>query len=153
MGLITFFGKSLIVASLIFQAFLLYSDKAAIAGFDRQLAHGLAGCDCVPADIQAHIKEHLRLVVVGLLASSALMLALRCWCLKLLTLLGLGLLLWVEHHESFRRVPSLALLENTALWHSLGLVGVVVYLLGAECGDCKKGEGCGKKENGKNKKE
>jgi hypothetical protein len=77
-------------------------------------------------------------VVVGLLGSSLLILLCRCWAFKLPTLLGLGLLLWVEHHEVFRKVPTLAVLENTPLWHSLGLIGVVIYLLGAECTACNK---------------
>lgn len=80
------------------------------------------------------------MAVVGLLGSSVLLLLARFWLFKLPPLLGLGLLLWVEHHEVFRKIPTLAILENTPLWHSLGLIGVVIYLLGAECTSCGKNE-------------
>lgn len=157
MSCVTFLGKFLIVASIAFEAYLFFTDKQAIAAFDKQLSQALSGCDCIPPNIQALIKEYLRLAVAGLLASSVLMLVCRCWSLKLPTLLGLGLLLWVEHHEVFRRIPTLALLENTALWHSLGLLGALIYLMGAECtkcdAKCTKEECKGKEEAVRESKE
>lgn len=140
MSFVTFFGKLLIVASLAFEAYLFFADRQTISIFDKQLSQALSACHCFTPQIQAIAKEYLRLVIAGLLASSVLMLVWRCWSLKLPTLLGLGLLLWVEHHEVFGRLPTLALLENTALWHSLGLVGVVIYLIGAECSSCSSKE-------------
>lgn len=143
MGFITVLGKLLIVASIAFQAYLFFADKQTISAFDRQLAQALSACDCLTPEIQALVKQHLRLVIVGLLGSSVLFLLCRCWSFKLPTLLGLGLLLWVEHHEVFRKIPTWGIVENTGLWHSLGLLGVVIYLIGAECTACNK-EKCAK---------
>lgn len=136
MGLTTLLGKTLIIASIVFEAYLIYADKQTITAFDKQLTHAMAGCDCFTPDIQKLLKEHLRLVVVGLLGAAVLLFA-KCWAFKLPTFLGLSLLLWVEQHEVFRRVPTLAILENTALWHALGVIGVVIYLIGAECNSCE----------------
>lgn len=138
MGVTTFIGKGLIIASLLFQAYLLLSDRQTITAFDKQLTHGLTSCNCLTPELQKYVKEYLRLVIGGLLASSALMLIFRCWSLKLPTFFGLLLLLWVEHHEVFRKVPTLAILENTALWHSVGVIGVILYLIGVECSTCDK---------------
>lgn len=33
---------------------------------------------------------------------------------------------------------SLALLNNVAVWHSLGVIGAIIYLIGAECGTSNK---------------
>lgn len=137
MGFMTVLGKLLIIASIAFQAYLFFTDRQAISTFDKDLTKAMSACNCFTPEIQALVKQHLRLVIVGLLGSSILMVISRCWLLKLPTLLGLGLLLWVEHHQVFRTIPTLALLENTGLWHSLGLLGVVIYLLGAECTACK----------------
>ena len=136
MGLTTILGKTLIIASIVFEAYLIYADKQTIAAFDKQLAHAMTGCDCFTPEIQKLLKEHLRLVVVGLLGAAVLLFA-NCWAFKLPTFLGLSLLLWVEQHEVFRRVPTIAILENTALWHALGVIGVVIYLIGAECSSCE----------------
>jgi hypothetical protein len=151
MGCTTILGKLLIVASIVFQAYLFFADKQTTAAFDRQLVQALSACNCLSPEIQALVKQHLRLVVAGLLASSVLFLVSRCWLLKLPALLGLGLLLWVEHHEVFRSVPTWAIVENTGLWHSLGLLGIVIYLIGAECTSCDKGK-CAK-EGSKDKSE
>ncbi len=141
MGLITFLGKLLIIASLGFQAFLLYQDKSSINSFDSQLNKALSSCKCemLTPEIIAHIKEHLRLVLTGLLASSALFLFFKCWCFKIPTFLGLSILLWIQHHETFRVVPTIDILNNTSLWHSLGVIGAIIYLMGAECSSVKGG--------------
>jgi len=31
---------------------------------------------------------------------------------------------------------SLEILDNVTLWHSLGVIGAIIYLLGDECGSC-----------------
>lgn len=138
MGFVTVFGKLLIVVSIIFEAYLLYADKSAIDSFDKQLTQAISGCDCLTPDIQKLIKEHLRLVVAGLLASSALFVFFKCWGFKLPAFLGLSILLWIEHHGVFRTIPTTALLKNTAFWHSLGVIGAIIYLAGAECTSCSK---------------
>jgi hypothetical protein len=58
MGLTTFLGKLLIVASIAFQAYLLFADSRAIAAFDKQLGHALTSCKCdwLTPQIQALIK-------------------------------------------------------------------------------------------------
>lgn len=136
MGIVTFFGKLLIAVSIIFEAYLLYADKSAIDSFDKQLGHALTGCDCLTPEILKMIKEHLRLVVAGFLASSILFVLVRSWVLKLPTFIGLSVLLWIEHHGVFKTIPTEALLGNTAFWHSLGVIGAIIYLAGAECNSC-----------------
>lgn len=137
MGVLSTFGKLLIVAALIFQAFLLFQDKSTINSFDRQLNAALTSCHCewITPEIQALVKEHLRMAIVSLLGSSLLFVVLRCWFFKVPTLLALFILLWVEHHASLTKIPSL---DNAALWHSLGVIGTIIYLIGAECGSCAK---------------
>lgn len=109
MSLTTFIGKILIIASIGFQAFLLFQDKLTIASFDRHLSKALTHSlsQYLTPDIQTLLKQHLRLVVVGLLASSVLLAVVNKWAIKLPVLLGLVTLLLIEHHDSFRPVPSL----------------------------------------------
>lgn len=47
MGFTTLLGKALIIASIIFEAYLFFVDKQAINTFDKQLAHALSTCDCL----------------------------------------------------------------------------------------------------------
>jgi len=136
MGFMTFFGKLLIAVSIIFEAYLLFADKSAIDSFDKQLGHALTGCDCLTPEILKLIKEHLRLVVAGFLASSILFVLVKAWLLKLPAFIGLSVLLWIEHHGVFKTMPTEALLGNTAFWHSLGVIGAIIYLAGAECTSC-----------------
>ncbi len=68
------------------------------------------------------------------------MIVTKCWCIKLLTIIGLSTLLWVEHHSVFRQVPSLLILQYSSFWHSLGVIGAIIYLMGAECTKCTKNE-------------
>lgn len=137
MGVLTFLGKVLIISSILLQAYLLYQNESTGAAFDTQLSQALTACHCLSPEIQQHVKAYLRLVIAGLLASSVLILVCKCWSFKLPTFIGLALLLWVEHRSSFCTVPTLAILENTALWHSLGVIGAIIYLAGAECSSCK----------------
>jgi hypothetical protein len=48
----------------------------------------------------------------------------------------------VEHHGLTKQLANLSnpfvLLNNVALWHSLGVIGAVIYLLGAECTSCSQ---------------
>ena len=44
MGLVRFVGKLLIVASIVFQAFLLYQDKKEGDDFNRNLKDAIASC-------------------------------------------------------------------------------------------------------------
>ena len=136
MGFVTFFGKLLIAVSIIFEAYLLFADKSAIDSFDKQLGHALTGCDCLTPEILKLVKEHLRLVVAGFLASSILFVLVKAWLLKLPAFIGLSVLLWIEHHGVFKTIPTEALLANTAFWHSLGVIGAIIYLTGAECTSC-----------------
>lgn len=137
MGFATVLGKTLIVAAILFQAWLLYQDKKEGDEFNKNLSEAIAGCSCCES-IRPHLEKYLRLVVVGLLATSALMIICKCWSIKLLTLFGLITLLWVEHHTVFKKVPTLALLDNSPFWHSMGVIGAIIYLMGAECSSCRK---------------
>lgn len=133
MSVVTFFGKTLIVLSLVFQAYLLYQDKPTQTAFDKQLNAALSTCNCLTPDIQKLVKQHLRCVVMGLLGSAILMIATKCWCFKLPTLLGLFTLLWINHHQVFRTIPNIKIIENTDLWHALGVIGAILFLMGSEC--------------------
>jgi hypothetical protein len=110
MGFITFFGKALIIASIVFEAYLFYADRQTITAFDKQLSQALTTCDCLTPEIQKLVKEHLRLAIAGLLASSVFILLIKNWFFKLPVFIGLSVLLWVEQHEVFRKVPTLAIL-------------------------------------------
>ena len=132
MGLTAWVGKLLIVAAICFQAFLLFQDKKEGDLFNKNLNDALAGCDCLKS-VKPLLQQHLRMVVVGLLGLSALMLALRTWVIKLFVLVGLSILLWVEHHNVFRKAPTFALFDNFPFWHALGVIGAVLYLMDVEC--------------------
>ena len=125
------FGKLLIITSLFFHAFLLFQDRSTQSAFNTNLSQALKACDCIPKDIQAHLRQHLHLVVAGLLASSALLLFTKCWCFKLPVLVGLLTNLWVNHHSVFNKVPNLKLLDNSEFWHAVGVIGAVLYLAGS----------------------
>ena len=149
MGLVRFVGKLLIVASIVFQAYLLYQDKKEGDEFNRNLKNAMVNCQCLQS-IRHLLEQHLRLAVAGLLASSVFLLVLKKWFFKLLPLTGLFLLLFVEHHGVFHQVPTLALLDNACFWHSLGVIGAILYLMADECKGCKGKKG---KEAPKGEKE
>lgn len=56
MGVTLFLGKFLIIASLVFQAFLLYQDKAEASTFDRNLKNAMQSCHCFTPEIQQLLK-------------------------------------------------------------------------------------------------
>lgn len=91
--------------------------------------------------------EYGRFVVVGLLGSSALMILIRCWCIKFFVLIGLSALLYIEH-QPFTKIPCIGC---TRLWEKVAVIGAIIYLMGADCaaGSCKKVCGAGKKEEEK----
>lgn len=127
-----FLGKLLIAAGIGFQAYTLYEDKASATNFDARLTGCLKSCDMIPADIQAHIKEHLRLVVVGLLAFSGLMVLFKsCW-LKVPVFLGLVINFGLQHYP-LKAVPSY---KDQEFWGGLAIIGGVLYLMGAESSCC-----------------
>lgn len=136
MSVTTFIGKSLIAFSLCLQAYLLFSHKNSIDEFNRDTQGALSACDCIPPNIQAILKYHLRLVVVGLLLSSAFVAVTKLWVFKLTSILGLLALFWVEHHKSFnlQKCP----IGDVGLWESVAVIGALIYLLGAECKSCDK---------------
>lgn len=131
-----FLGKLLITAGIAFQAYLLYDDKATATTFDARLTTVLRACDCIPADIKAHITEHGRLAVAALLSFSVLTLIARASILKIPVILGLISLLVVRHYP-FTTVPQL---KDQAFWELVGIIGGYIYLLGAEscCGTKNK---------------
>ncbi len=135
-------GKIFIAASIVFQAYLLFQDKSEADTFDKNLKLAIAQCSCL-APLKQHLQQYLRLVVAGLLASSALFIVVRHWFFKLPTFLGLLVLLWVEQHLVFTKVPTIDILNNVGLWHLLGVIGAIIYLLGSE--GCGKGNTCLKK--------
>lgn len=131
MAFTTLLGKALVITSIIFQAFLLYQDKKEGDQFNKNLTSALSGCDSLKV-VKPYLEQYLRLAVVGLLATSALMLVVRYWYIKAFVILGLSALLWVEHYKVFEKVPTVELLDNSPFWHSLGVIGALIYLMGAE---------------------
>lgn len=100
-----FLGKLLIAIGLCFEAYTLFHDKTSATAFDTRLGTVLQSCDCIPADIQALLKEHLRMIVVGLLAFSSLTVLFRSCLLKVPVFLGLVVLL-VNRYYPLTAVPS-----------------------------------------------
>lgn len=127
-------GKILIVVSLCFQAYLLFESETVSKHFNDKLTTALTACDCIPAHIAGHILQYARYVVVGLLASSALMLVVKCWCIKVFVILGLSVLLYIEH-APFNKVPCCGDID---LWRKIAFIGGMIYLMGADCsaGSC-----------------
>lgn len=129
-----FLGKLLIAVGICFQAYTLYEDKPTALAFNTRLDTVLKSCDCISAEIQAHIKQHLRLVVVGLLACSGLMVLFRSCLLKFAVLLGLSAVFIVKYWP-ITAVPSF---KDHAFWESLAIIGGIIYLMGAESACCTK---------------
>jgi hypothetical protein len=137
MALLGFLGKFLIVSALLFQAFLLYQDKSESDQFQKNLKNAIASCQHCQ-QLRPYLEQYLRLAVVGLLATSAFMIVMKCSLFKITTLAGLFTLLWVEHHSVFCTIPTIDILNRSCLWHSLGVIGAVLYLWAAECTSCAK---------------
>lgn len=134
MGILNILGKLLIIAALAFQAAQLYQDKAAISSFDTKLGAELLKCDCLSAQIKNLLARHLRLVVAGLLASSACFLVVRHWLFKVTPLLGLLVLFWLDHLSglNFAKLNT-TLLNDAGIFQSLGLMGAIFFILSSEC--------------------
>jgi hypothetical protein len=131
--MLSFVGKFLVAAALCFQAWLLFSNTAIIAEFDVKLGVALTTCSCIPANISALILQHGRLVMVGLLGTSALMVVMRCWLIKVLVILALSAQLYLEH-QPFNKIPNL---NNIQLWTQVALIGGLIYIMGSDCaGSC-----------------
>ena len=109
----TWFGKLLITVSLVFQAYLLFENQTVATAFNTKLQAALEACDCIPADI-----------------ASVLMILSRCWCIKLLPLIALSALLYIEH-QPFTKIPCIGC---TRLWEKVAVIGAIIYLMGSDCG-------------------
>lgn len=106
MSMLLSLGKLLLAVGITFQAYTLYEDRTAINAFDARLAGILTKCcSSVPAEIKAHVQEHFRVVVVGLLAFSGLMVFFRSWVFKIPVLLGL-ISLFILKYYPFANLPS-----------------------------------------------
>ncbi len=125
---LAFIGKFLIAVSLCFQAYVLFSDVNAISIFNKQLQTVLTSCDCIPPNIAALLEQHIRYLIVGFLACSALMVISRSSFFKLLVLIGLTSLLIIKHHP----IKTIPRLDNMHFWQSLAIVGGIIYLMGAD---------------------
>jgi hypothetical protein len=64
------------------------------------------------------------------------MLVIRCWCVKIFVLLGLSVLLYIEH-QPFTKIPCVGCFK---LWEKVAVIGAIVYLMGSDCaaGSCNK---------------
>jgi len=89
----------------------------------------MASCKCIPDHIAAHVIQYARFAVVGMFASSALMLVIRCWCMKLFVIMGLSALLLIEH-QPFSKVPCVGCV---GFWEKVSMIGAMVYLMGVDC--------------------
>jgi len=130
-----FLGKLLIAVGICFQAYTLYEDKTAALAFDTRLATHFKSCNWFPAETTALILQNLRLVVVGLLASSALMVLFKTAFFKFTVFLGLALTFYIRHWP-ITAIPSF---KDHAFWEQLAIIGGIIYLMGAEssCSDKK----------------
>lgn len=122
-------GKLIIVVSLVFQAYVLFENQTVAKEFNAKLLAALEACKCIPDHIAGHILEHGRLAVVSLLGSSVLMVLMRCWFFKVLPLLGLSVLFYIEH-QPFNKIPCIGCVR---LWENLAVIGAIIYLMGADC--------------------
>ena len=122
-----FLGKLLIAVGICYQAFMLFDNDRIAQAFDLRLASVLSSCDCIPAEIKVHVKAHLRMVIVGLLGTSALTVITRTCLFKFLVLVGLVVLTYINYHP-FNQIPSF---ENVRFWESIAIIGGVIYLMGA----------------------
>lgn len=129
-----FFGKLLVAIGICFQAYTLFESKSAATTFDNRLNTVLAACNCIPADIQQHIKAHLRLVVVGLLAFSGLMVFVRSCFVKVPVLLGLLIVFLVRYYPL--AVPNFTTFKDRPYWELVAIIGGVIYLMGADSACC-----------------
>ena len=125
-------GKLLIALGICFQAYTLFENKTTAASFDTRVSTLLATCNCIPAEIQEHIKAHLRLVVVAFLGFSGLMVLFKSSLLKVPVLLGL-LILFLVRHYPLTAVPSF---KDHSFWELVATIGGIIYLMGAEGGCC-----------------
>ena len=121
-------GKFLIAVSLCFQAYILFSDSNTINLFNKQLNTLLTKCDCISTQVAQLLQQHLRFVIVGLLASSALMVISRAIFFKMLVLMGLISLLVIKHFP-IKKLPPF---DNVQFWEAVAIVGGIVYLMGAD---------------------
>lgn len=121
-------GKCIIVFSLCLQAYLLFQSELTIKLFNQQLARLLSSCECMPVEVALHVQEYLRLVVIGLLASSVLMIISRSAFPKILALLGV-VAMFVIRNYPLSKLPSI---DNISFYQSLALVGGILYLFGAD---------------------
>ena len=123
-----FLGKLLIAVGLCFQAFLLIDNSDVADAFNSRLTTVLASCNCIPLELQTHIRDHLRQIVAGLLCCSILAAFVNSRFLKCLVLLGLVTLMLVRYHH----VKSLPSFTDHTFWQCLTVIGGMIYLLGAE---------------------
>lgn len=132
--MLSFLGKVLIIAGICFQAHLLFNSETVSKDFDLKLTAALTACDCIPAHISVHILQYARFVVVGLMASSILMLVFKCWLLKVFVILGLSVILYIQH-QPLNKIPCCGDID---LWRRVAFIGGLIYLMGAECssGSC-----------------
>lgn len=123
-----FLGKLLIALGLCFQAYLLFSNATIAGNFNSSLTKILVSCDCVPAHVKPLIQQHLRMVVVGLLGLSALMVAVRASFIKILVVIGYVTLVYVRFYP-LKQLPPLS---DTAFYENVAIIGGLIYLIGAD---------------------
>ena len=131
-----FVGKVLIVTGLCFQAYLLFDSATISNDFDQKLQAALTVCDCIPKDIAIHIMAYARFVVIGLLASSILMLISSVGIFKIFIILGLSTILYIQH-QPFNKVPCFC--QNIDFWTKIAFIGGMMCLLASECPSGKCG--------------
>ncbi len=123
-----FVGKLLIALGLCYQAYTLFENKSTATTFDSQLTTALRPLHVIPADIQLLIKTNLRLIVVGLLGFSALMVFFRTAILKIPVLLGLLTWFWLRYLP-LAAIPSFT---DHAFWQLVSTIGGIIFLIGAD---------------------
>lgn len=134
MSVLNLLGKAILAGSLCLQAWVLFSDAEAGNNFDSKAKTMILSCPYM-SSVAEPLIQNLRMIVVGLLFSSALMIAVR-WCIvKFLVLLGLVINLLVMW-DPITKCPGL---KNTGFWQDVAIIGGIVYLMGADvCTPCAK---------------
>ena len=89
----------------------------------------LESCNQIPDHIAGYILFYARYVIAGLLGSAILMLFSKFSFFKLLPLIALISLTYLEHHN----LSKMPCIECACFWTKISQIGALIYLMGADC--------------------
>lgn len=123
-----FFGKLFIAVGLCLQAYLLFANPSVSQNFDATATTMLSSCDCLPPEVSALLKQHLRMIVVGLLGLSSLMIVTKSAFIKFLVIIGYVTLCYIRHYP-LKQIPALT---DYGFYENVAIVGGLIYLMGSD---------------------